>query len=90
MPINFDVPVGQTVSKDNKKQFFVKTIGLEKSRVTFVLSCMADDIKLTRMVILENKYPKQKFPKGIIFHVHEKGWMDEGSIQIWQKNVWNF
>lgn len=39
---------------------------------------------------IKNKIPKQKFPKGIIVHVHKKGWMDDGGIQIWQKIVPDF
>lgn len=88
-PMNFDMPAGKTVNKMGEKTVLVKTTGHEKSRFTVVLTCMADGTKLKPMVIFKRKtLPKQKFPKGVVVHVHEKGWMDEQGLKIWLKQVW--
>lgn len=51
---------------------------------------MADGTKLKPMVIFKRKtVPKEKFPKGNIIHVHQRGWMDEGGYKKWLKEVWN-
>ena len=50
-----------------------------------VLTCMADGTKLKPMVIFKCKtMTKDKFPHGIVVHVHPKGWMDE----VWNEKVW--
>ena len=32
--------------------------------------------------------PKEKFPSGVLVHVHEKGWMDEAGTKKWLDEVW--
>ena len=32
--------------------------------------------------------PKEKFPAGIVVHVHAKGWMDEKGMATWNEKVW--
>ena len=88
-PVWFDMPSNSTVHKAGEKTIFVKTTGHEKSHFTVVLSCMANGKKLMPMVIFKRKLmPKEKFPKGIIVHVHPKGWMDEEGCKIWIAKVW--
>ncbi|KAG7172192.1 Pogo transposable element-like 16, partial [Homarus americanus] len=48
-PMNFDMPVSQTVNKVSEKTVLVKTTEHEKSRFTVGLSCMADSTKLMPM-----------------------------------------
>ena len=50
---------------------------------------MADGTKLPPMVIFKRKtMPKEKFPIGVIVHVHQKGWMDTGGMLIWLQKSW--
>ena len=32
--------------------------------------------------------PKVKFPKGVLVHVNEKGWMDEDACKLWVRKIW--
>ena len=32
--------------------------------------------------------PKLKFPKGVVVHVHPKGWMDEAGCILWLEKGW--
>ena len=85
----FNMPSNSTVHKAGEKTIFVKTTGHEKSHFTVVLSCMANGKKVMPMVIFKRKLmPKEKFPKGIIVHVHPKGGMDEEGCKIWIAKVW--
>lgn len=89
-PITLDMPANRTVNQKGEKTVLIRTTGHEKSRITLVLSCMADCTKLKPMVIFKRKtLPKEKFPKGIVIHVHPQGWMDEGGCRKWIKEVWN-
>ena len=55
------------------KTVAVKTTGHEKTHFTVVLVCCADGTKLPCMIIFKRKtFPKEKFPSGVIVHVHEK------------------
>ena len=75
-PITFDMLSNRTVNKIGEKTVLVKTTGHEKAKYTVALSCMADGTKLKPMVIFKRKtMPKEKFPKGVLVHVHPKGWM---------------
>ena len=68
----------------------MKSTGHEKTRITVVLSCMADGTKLEPMVIFKRKTkPKITFPPGVLVHFHEKGWMDEGGVKLWIEKIWN-
>uniref|UniRef100_A0A668AVM8 Pogo transposable element derived with KRAB domain n=1 Tax=Myripristis murdjan TaxID=586833 RepID=A0A668AVM8_9TELE len=63
--------------------------GNEKSRVTVMLTCLADGTKLPPYVILKRKtMPKDSMPAGIIVRAQEKGWMESGLVVDWLKVVW--
>ena len=80
-PVFFLPPFKQTVA--------VRTTGHEKNHFTTVLGCMADGTKLPPMVIFKRKtMPKEKFPVGVIVHVHQKGWMDTDRMLIWLQKAW--
>lgn len=90
-PVYFDLPGNRTVNKRGDKTVFVRTTGHERQRFTVVLACLADGTKLPPMVIFKRKTffkKKEVFPKGVIVHTQEKGWMDDTGCIKWINNVW--
>ena len=88
-PVFFDLPSNRTVDEVGAKTVNVRTTGHEKTHFTTVLACMADGTKLPPMVIFKRKtMPKESFPPGVVVHVHEKGWMDEGGMLLWLEKCW--
>ena len=66
----------ELLARSEKKTVLVKTTGHKKAKYIVALGCMADGTKLKRMVIFKHKtMPKEKFTKGVLVHVHPKGWM---------------
>ena len=65
------------------KTITVKTSGHGKTHYMVVLSCCAGGTKLPPMLIFKRKnMPKEAIPRGVIVHVHDKGWMDENGMKI--------
>ncbi|XP_030066606.1 pogo transposable element with KRAB domain [Microcaecilia unicolor] len=90
VPLTFDVPSNKTVDVKGAKTITVKTSGHEKTHYTVVLSCCADGTKLPPMLIFKRKTMlKEAIPRGVIVHVHDKGWMDENGMKIWIEKVWS-
>ncbi|CAI5770390.1 pogo transposable element with KRAB domain [Podarcis lilfordi] len=90
VPLTFDVPSNRTVDRKGAKTIAVKTSGHEKTHYTVVLSCCADGTKLPPMLIFKRKtFPKEVIPRGVVVHVHEKGWMDENGMRVWVEKVWS-
>ena len=90
-PLTFDLPGGRTVHPTGEWTVLIRTTGHEKTGFTVVLACMADGTKLKPMVIFKRKtMPKDKFPPGVVVHVHEKGWMDSEGMLVWLEKVWAF
>ena len=88
-PVFFDLPSNRTLDCIGSKTVAVRTTGHERSHFTTVLACMADGTKLPPMVIFKRKtMPKEKFPSGVVVHVHQKGWMDEAGMHIWLDKCW--
>ena len=88
--MNFDMPLTRTVDTSGKKTVSIKTTGNEKNHFAVVLACMADGNKLPPMIIFKRKtMPKEEIPSGVIVHVHEKGWMDQGGMMLWIYKVWH-
>ena len=88
-PMYMDMLPRSTVHKKGAKSVVVKSTGHERSRYTVVLACMADGSKLPPMLIFKRKtMPKVKFPKGVLVHVNEKGWMDEDACKLWVRKIW--
>ena len=68
----------------------MKTSGHDKIHYTVVLSCCADGTKLPPMLISKRKnMPNEAIPRGVIAHVHDKGWMDENGMKIRIEKVWS-
>ncbi|KAK0153232.1 Pogo transposable element with KRAB domain [Merluccius polli] len=88
-PVYFDMPTSVTVNRKGEKSVLVKSTGNEKSRVTVMLTCLADGSKLPPHVILKRKtVPKHPMPAGIIVRAQEKGWMETELVVDWLKVVW--
>ncbi|KAK0141223.1 Pogo transposable element with KRAB domain [Merluccius polli] len=88
-PVYFDMPTSVTVNRKGEKSMLVKSTGNEKSRVTVMLTCLADGSKLPPYVILKHKtVPKHPMPAGIIVRAQEKGWMETELVVDWLKVVW--
>ena len=88
-PVFFDLPANRTVDCVGAKTVAVRTTGHERSHFTTVLGCLADGSKIPPMVIFKRKtMPKEKFPAGVVVHVHPKGWMDEQGMHIWLDKCW--
>lgn len=88
-PVFFDMPTSVTVHKRGDKSVIVKSTGNEKSRVTVMLTCLADGTKLPPYMILKQKIlPRDPIPTGIIVRAQEKGWMESRLVVDWLKVVW--
>lgn len=88
-PVFFDMPSSVTVAKRGDKSVLVRSTGNEKSRVTVMLTCLADGTKLPPYLILKRKtIPKEAMPAGIIVRAQERGWMDTELVVDWLKVVW--
>ena len=68
----------------------VRTSGQEKTHFTVVLAGCADGTKLPPVIIFKRKtFSKEKIPTGVIVHMHEEGWMNEGGMKICLNRVWS-
>jgi hypothetical protein len=66
----------------------IRTTGYEKLSFTLVLAITAAGTKLPSMVIFKRKTMlKEKFPKGIVVQVNEKGLMDNQMMKIWIRDL---
>ena len=81
-PVFFDMVGSKTVNQAGEKSIWVKTTGHEKQQFTVVLACLADGTKLPPMEIFKRRtFPKKtKFPRGVIVHVQENGWMTKDAL----------
>ncbi|CAI5766530.1 pogo transposable element with KRAB domain [Podarcis lilfordi] len=90
VPLTFDVPSNRTVDLKGAKTIAMKTSGHEKTHYMVVLSSCADSTKLPPMLIFKRKtFPKEEIPRGVVVHVHEKGWMDKNGMRVWVEKVWS-
>ncbi|CAL4124578.1 unnamed protein product, partial [Meganyctiphanes norvegica] len=88
-PVNMDMVPRSTVNKKGEKTVLVKTTGHEKTRYTVVLAALANGDKLPPMLIFKRKtMPKIRFPKGVLVHCNEKGWMDQEACKLWVRRIW--
>ncbi|KAL1444446.1 hypothetical protein MTO96_029867 [Rhipicephalus appendiculatus] len=78
-PVWFDMPSSTTITQRGAKDVKLLPTGNEHSRFTVMLACTADGRKLPPFVIFKRKtMPKEAFPPGVVLHVNQKGYMDEG------------
>lgn len=84
VPMCFDSPASRTVDEIGVSSVGITSTGHDKSGFTVVLACTASGHKLTPMVIFKRKtIPKESFPKGIVVHCNEKGWMNTTVMEVW-------
>jgi hypothetical protein len=74
VPLTCDLPMNCTVEKTGSSTISIKTTGHRKVSFTCVLACTASGIHLPPMLIFKRKtMPKEKFLRGVIIKVNEKG-----------------
>ncbi|CAI7815445.1 unnamed protein product [Closterium sp. NIES-53] len=62
----------------------VESVGYQKQRMTMMLACTADGVKLKPWVFFKRKaLPKGDFPSDVVVACHENGWMDSEGIIRW-------
>lgn len=87
-PIWIDMPGASTLDSVGSKTVSVKTTGHEKSRITVMLSAMADGTKLPPMVLLKGVRRPKEIPSGIQVLMLPKAWANEDAIKQWLLSVW--
>ena len=88
-PLTLNMPPNRTVNKTGKKTIKIRTTGNEKNRVTVVLACCDDGLKLKPMLIFKRKtIPKINNKHGVVVSAQEKGWMDSEQMKVWIEKVW--
>ena len=88
-PLTFDMPPNRTVNNTGEKTIKIRTTGNEKNRVTVVLACCGDGLKLKPMLIFKRKtIPKINNKHGVVVSAQEKGWMDSEQMKVWIEKVW--
>jgi hypothetical protein len=87
-PIWIDMPGTHTLAPIGEMTESLKTTGHEKSRITVMLSALADGTKLPPLVLLKGVKPPPEIPSGIQIKMTPKSWANTEIIQFWLKNVW--
>lgn len=87
-PIWIDMPGNYTLETKGAKTVSMKTTGHEKSRITVMLSALADGTKLPPMVLLKGVRLPKEIPTGIIVQMTPKSWANEDIIETWLRRVW--
>ena len=66
--------------------------GSEKKYLTVLLSPMADEQILARMIIFMRKTDRiirnLNIPPGFIVKTQEKAWMDDNLMKVWVEDIW--
>ncbi|CAI7779163.1 unnamed protein product [Closterium sp. NIES-54] len=80
---------GTAVSVGRLREWSRESVGYQKERVTVMLACTADGMKLKPWVFFKRKtVPKGVFPPDVVVACHENGWMDaEGVIRWLEESV---
>ena len=89
-PMWFDMPSNRSIDFRGVKTVLSKTTGKEKMRYTVVLAALADESKLTPMLIFRGlkNVPKVQFPSGVVVQVSKGGSMNTERLEYWLQNVW--
>lgn len=90
VPVPFDIVYGRTVDRVGADAVKIDSTGHEKSNFTVVLSVTAAGEKLKPMIIFRKKLiPKGNFPPDVLVRANAKGWMNQGLMELWLREVWN-
>lgn len=85
VPLKFDIPINNIITNAHgASSVTIQTMGHGKASFTVVLGCTASGKRIPLMVIFKQKTAiTVKFQPGIIVHQDEKGWMDNGVMDLW-------
>ncbi|CAI7879626.1 unnamed protein product [Closterium sp. NIES-54] len=76
-PLWLEMPATTTVDQAGVRSVPIRSAGYQKERVTMMLACTADGMKLKPWVFFKQKtVPKGVFPPDVVVACHENGWMD--------------
>ncbi|CAI7849459.1 unnamed protein product [Closterium sp. NIES-54] len=79
---------GTAVSVGRLQEWSRESAGYQKERVTVMLACTADGMKLKPWVFFQRKtMPKEVFPPDVVVACHENGWMDAEGVIRWLEEV---
>ncbi|CAI7917791.1 unnamed protein product [Closterium sp. NIES-54] len=84
MPLWLEMPATTTVDQTGVRLVPIKSAGYQKERVTVMLACTADGMKLRPWVFFKRKtVPKGVFPPDVVVSCHKNGWMDANGVIQW-------
>ena len=90
MPMSFNLPSNTTVEQSGSKTVSILSTGHERSNFIIVLACLADRMKLTRVIIFKlKKIPCEEFSEGVVIHANSQGWMNKEEMIWWTENIWS-
>ncbi|CAI7877776.1 unnamed protein product [Closterium sp. NIES-53] len=79
-----EMPATTTVDQTGVRSVPIRSAGYQKERVTVMLACTADGMKLRPWVFFKRKtMPKGVFPPDVVVSCHENGWMDANGVIQW-------
>ncbi|CAG8784806.1 26643_t:CDS:2, partial [Dentiscutata erythropus] len=88
-PMLFSLPSQTTAKEYSKRTISVLTMGHECTNFTITLACLADNTKLSLLIIFKLvNVPLEQFPDSVYVHANPSGWIDEKEMLWWMKNVW--
>ncbi|CAI7874699.1 unnamed protein product [Closterium sp. NIES-54] len=83
-PLWLEMPATTTVDQTGVRSVPIRSAGYQKERVTVMLACTADGMKLRPWVFFKRKtVPKGVFPPDVVVSCHENGWMDANGVIQW-------
>ncbi|CAI7850702.1 unnamed protein product, partial [Closterium sp. NIES-53] len=83
-PLWLKMPATITVDQTGVRSVPIRSAGYQKERVTVMLACTADGMKLRPWVFFKRKtVPKGVFPPDVVVSCHENGWMDANDVIQW-------
>ena len=91
-PAFFDMVSSKGIVKKGVRGCVSSSSGSEKKHLTVLLSPMADEQILARMIIFMQKTDRiirnLNIPPGFIVKTQEKDWMDDNLMKVWVKDIW--
>ncbi|CAI7840762.1 unnamed protein product, partial [Closterium sp. NIES-53] len=85
-PLWLEMPATTTVDQTGVRSVPIRSAGYQKERVTVMLACTADGMKLRPWVFFKRKtVPKGKLVcyADLVVSCHENGWMDANGVIQW-------
>ncbi|CAI7771424.1 unnamed protein product [Closterium sp. NIES-54] len=83
-PLWLEMPATTAVDQTGVRSVPIRSAGYQKERVTVMLACTADGMKLKPWVFFKRKsVPKGVFPPDVVVACHDNGWMDANGVIRW-------